>query len=62
MKSQNMARAFELYTEFQIALRMSQTDAVESKDRFAAILISQLLEETCHTHWLLQRMQEAAQI
>lgn len=62
MKSQNMVKAYELFSEFQVALRMSQTDAVESKDRFAAILISQLLEETCHMHWLLQRMQEATQI
>lgn len=62
MKSQNMARAFELYNEFQVALRMTQADAAESKDRFAAILVSQLLEETCRTHWLLQRMQEATQI
>ncbi len=61
MKSQNLEAAFQLFSEFQIALRMSQTDAVETKDGFAAILISQLLEETCHTHWLLQRMQEAAQ-
>ena len=62
MKSQNMVKAYELFSEFQIALRMTQTDAVESKDNFAAILVSQLLEETCRTHWLLQRMQEATQI
>ena len=61
MKSRNLEDAFQLYNEFQVALRMSQTDAVESKDRFATILISQLLEETCRTHWLLKRMQEAAQ-
>lgn len=61
MKSRNLENAFQLYNEFQIALRMSQADAAESKDKFAAILISQLLEETCRTHWLLMRMQEAAQ-
>lgn len=61
MKSRNLGNAFQLYTEFQVALRMSQTDAVESKDRFAAILVSQLLEDTCRTHWLLQRMQETTQ-
>lgn len=61
MKSRNLENAFQLYNEFQVALRLTQTDAVESKDKFAAILISQLLEETCRTHWLLQRMQEATQ-
>jgi|GEM_PF-1203531 len=62
MKSRNLEDAFRLYNEFQVALRMSQTDAVATKNKFAAILISQLLEESSRTHWLLQRMTEAAQI
>ncbi len=61
MKSQNLENAFQLFSQFQVALRMSQADAAQSNDRFAALLISKLLEETCQTHWLLERMKEAAQ-
>ena len=60
MKSRNMESAFQSYGEFEVALRMAHQDAIETKDRFAEILISQILEEAPRTHWLLKRMKEAA--
>ncbi len=60
MKSQNMVRAFELYNEFEVALRKAHTDAIDAKDLFAEIAIFGLLEDATHKHWQLKRMAEAA--
>ncbi|HOX59019.1 MAG TPA: hypothetical protein P5205_18105 [Candidatus Paceibacterota bacterium] len=60
MKSQNMVRAFELYSEFEMALRKAHTDAIDAKDLFAEIAIYSLLEEATKKHWQLKRMSEAA--
>ena len=53
-------RAFELHTEFEVALRKAHTDAVDAKDEFAEILIYAVLEEASQKHWQLKRMAEAA--
>ncbi|MDR3409510.1 MAG: hypothetical protein P4L87_00945 [Formivibrio sp.] len=60
MKSRNMEQAFQSYAEFEVALRLAHTDAVDAKDGFAEILIYQVLEKSSRTHWLLARMKEAA--
>jgi hypothetical protein len=60
MKSQSMVRAFELYSEFEVALRKAHTDAAEAKDAFAEIAIYGLLEGASQKHWQLERMAEAA--
>lgn len=60
MKSRNLEQAFKSYAEFEVALRAAHTDAVDGKNGFAEILIYELLEESSRTHWLLNRMKEAA--
>ncbi len=60
MKSQNMVRAFELYNEFEVALRKAHTDAIDAKDLFAEIAVYSLLEQATQKHWQLKRMAEAA--
>jgi hypothetical protein len=55
-----MVRAFELYDEFEVALRKAHTDAIDAKDAFAEIAIYGLLEEATHKHRQLKRMAEAA--
>jgi hypothetical protein len=60
MKSQNMVKAYELFSEFERLLRLAHTDAVEAKNIFAEIAIYGLLEEATRKHWQLKRMAEAA--
>ena len=60
MKSQNMIRAFELYNEFEVALRKAHADAIDAKDAFAEIAVYCLLEEATQKHWQLKKMAEAA--
>ncbi len=60
MKSQSMVRAFDLYNEFEVALRKAHTDAVEAKDAFAEVAIWGLLEEASNKHWQLKKMAEAS--
>lgn len=45
MKSENMVNAYESFRNFEIQLRMAHTDAIESKDRFAEILLFLILEK-----------------
>jgi hypothetical protein len=60
MKSRNLEQAFKCYAEFEVALRSAHADAVDAKDGFAEILINKVLEKSSRTHWLLNRMKEAA--
>ena len=60
MKSQNMVRAFEVYSDFEAVLRKAHADAIDAKDPFAEIAIYGLLEEATHKHWQLKRMAEAS--
>ncbi len=60
MKSGNLVRAFELYNEFEVALRKAHADAIDAKDPFAEIAIYGLLEEATQKHWQLKKMSEVA--
>jgi hypothetical protein len=60
MKSQSMVRAFELYNEFEVALRKAHTDAIDARDLFAEIALFCLLEDATKKHWQLKRMAEAS--
>ncbi len=60
MKSENLTRAYQLYSEYIIALRTAHTDAVDAENEFAEILIYTMLQEVSERQWRLRRMAEAA--
>lgn len=60
MKSENMLRAFELFSEYERTLRMAHSDAIDAGDSYAEILIYAVLDDATQKHWQLQRMAEAA--
>jgi len=60
MKSENMVKAYEFFSEFERTLRMAHTDAIDANDAFAEVLIYSMLEETPQKHGRLKRMALAA--
>ena len=60
MKSENMLKAHDAFVSFEKLLRAAHTDAIESEDKFAEILIWNTLEEIVSVDWRLKRMREAA--
>ncbi len=60
MKSENIKRAYQLYSEFALALRMAHTDAIDTEEAYAELLLYQMLAEVSQKQWLLRRMTEAA--
>ena len=60
MKSENMVKAYELFSEYEKSLRLAHSDAIDGKDEFAEILIYAVLEDATQKHWRLKRMAEAA--
>lgn len=61
MKSKFMIGAYEHFAMFQQELRRAHNDAINADDKFAEILIFNLLEQTGKTHNLLKRMSEASE-
>jgi hypothetical protein len=60
MKSENMAKAYEAFHDFQVQLRLAKNDAISAQDRFADLHIAEMLEDVVQIDWRIKRMVEAA--
>ena len=62
MKSENLTKAHATFEAFLKQLRASHTDAIESEDGFAELVIFNLLHDSAEIGWQLARAKEAAKL